>query len=87
MKRYLEKLQGETFCYRYVVNDVSMGITWAMEDKKVRKHPDILKRLKELYLELLKYPASYRLISDVDYEVIADTLRIKREAYELICDI
>jgi hypothetical protein len=87
MKPYLQKLQGETYCYRYAVNDVSMGIKWAMYDKEVKRHPNIIKRLQELFLEVNKFPASYRLVSDIDYNVISETIRIKEEAYELVCDI
>jgi hypothetical protein len=87
MKPYLHKLQGETLCYRYAVNNVYLGIKWAIIDKEVMKYPDKVEKLKKLLEAVKKFPPSYRLLSDIDYAVISETIRIKEEAYDLICNI
>jgi hypothetical protein len=84
MKPYLQKLQEEAYCHRYLVLGVRLAIGWAIYDKEIRKNKVVLKRLKELYAEICKLKLVYRRNEDVDDYTFISTLDIKEETYELL---
>ena len=64
-----------------------MGIKWALEDKEIQKHPEVVKQLEGFYKRLEAFPVCYRTIEDVDRSVIIEVSRIQYRAYQLICDL
>jgi hypothetical protein len=88
MKPYLFNLQSELYSPRYYILEVSNAIKWAILDKEVKKHKEVIKRLKELSIEMEKYPIiGYNTKDDIDHRVFNEVNDIKNEAYELVCEL
>jgi len=81
---YVHKLGGELTVFRYAVTDTMIGIRSALADKNIKKHPETIKRLKELLDDLGQYPPSFKSHDDIDWGVIDDIVGIRNEAYCLV---
>lgn len=90
MENYLSKLDPENDYHPYYINNISVGIKWALNDKRIKKNKAIIKKLKELYvrineLNLSVYSESFP--SHSDLEALKEASFIGAEAYDLVCEL
>jgi len=87
---YLSKLKPNEDFHPYLVNNVSVGILWALNDKSVQKHKSVVQELQSLSLQMSKIPLCiYRgpYPSHSEQRAMRQAIVIQEEAYELVCDL
>ncbi|MEN8194832.1 MAG: hypothetical protein ABFS12_18570, partial [Bacteroidota bacterium] len=70
----------------YLINNVSVGLKWALEHKKVKANKIAFQKLSELYKEVceLKHPFRYE---DINYSDLTTALEISYESLEVINEL
>ena len=84
MKFYLNELKLDISHSRYARVNINTALSSALNDKEIKKHKHVVKRLKELKKKLENYPWSYVKYYDIDLKKQEELMEIKKEAYELV---
>jgi hypothetical protein len=70
----------------YLINNVSVGLDWALNHKKVKRDKFVFSKLLLLYKEVCELKHPYRL-EDVNYQDLSTAIRISQEAISILEDI
>ena len=86
MNRIISKLSVNPENKMYLINNVSVGLSWAIKHEKIKSNKEAFKELKKLHTEAssLKIPFNYK---DINYDDIIKALMISDKAIEILKSI
>lgn len=70
----------------YLINNVSVGIGWALNHEKVKENKYAFSKLQELEKQVLELKHPYR-YADINYTDLSIAFRISQDALNIINDI